>query len=122
MTTTTLEPAFLQAVLTMTAFKPQPMRRVQAALIYLGLRLDEFTAADLPESVTGGSAHIAGAATGALVAQGLLVVVGRVKSPRASSKGRRVDVLRLASRSNAHLWLARNGFSPLEQQEAFAFA
>lgn len=110
---TTLEPSFLVAVVTMTAHKPERMKRAQAALLYLGLQGYDFTAADLPAEVTEGSAHLAGAATGALVAQGLLTVVGRVKSPKPDAKGRKLDVLRLTDdrRATAKNWLRANGYA-----------
>ena len=47
MQTTTLDPSFLRAVVLMTGFKPSPMRNAQAALLAIGLRMAEFTAADL---------------------------------------------------------------------------
>src|SRR5207244_9380480 len=53
--TTTLDPSFLRAVVLMTGFKPSPMRNAQAALLAIGLRMEEFTAADLPGEVTAGS-------------------------------------------------------------------
>lgn len=111
--TTTLEPAFLQAVVTMTAFKPEKMKRAQAALLYLALRGQEFTAADLPAGVTEGSKHIAGAATGSLVAIGMLEVTRRMKSPDPAAKGRKLDVLRLAPDkwATAKQWLRANGFA-----------
>lgn len=107
--TTTLEPSFLQACLLMQNFKGADMRRVQGALLAMALRGD-FTAAELPGEIVGDSKHIAGAATGALVAQGLLCVVGRVKSPRENAKGRKLDVLRLASgkRGTVLTWLRAN--------------
>lgn len=119
---TRLSPDFLLAVVTMTAHKPEKMRRAQAALLYLGLHGFDFTAADLPAEVTQGSQHIAGAATGALVAQGLLVVVDRVKSPKPEAKGRKLDVLRLPDdrRSTAKHWLTVNGFtSDYQHQHEF---
>lgn len=110
MTTTTLEPAFLQAVVLLNGFKPRPMVTAQGALLHLALQGLDFTAADLPAEVTGDSKHIAGAATGALISQGLLVVVGRQKSPRPDAKGRKLDVLRMApnKRATALAWLRAN--------------
>lgn len=106
---TTLEPSFLLAVIRMNEFKRQPMVAVQAALLRMSLDGLDFTAADLPGEVTNGSKHIAGAATGALVAQGLLIVVDRIKSPDPKAKGRKLDVLRMAAgkRSTILTWLAR---------------
>lgn len=107
--TTTLEPSFLQACLLLNSFKGRPMAVAQGALLYLALNGD-CTAAELPGEVTGGSKYIPGAATGALIAQGLLVVVGRVKSPRENAKGRKLDLLRLApgKRGTALAWLRAN--------------
>lgn len=108
---TTLEPDFLLAVIRMAEFKREKLLGAKAGLLSLALREEDFTAADLPESLTEGSAHRAGAATGSLIAMGLLVVVDRVKSPKPSAKGRRVDVLRLApgKRSTVLTWMRANG-------------
>ena len=108
--TTTLDAQFLRAVVLMTGFKPHRMQRVQAALLMLGFQGQDYTAADIPDELTEGSKHIAGAATGALVGTGLLKVVGRIKSPEAKAKGRKLDVLRLASVETAKAWLRANGF------------
>lgn len=111
--TTTLEPSFLRAVVLMSSFRGHAMRSAQAGLLYIGLRCDTFTASDLPGELTNGSRHIAGAATGALVAQGLLEVVGRVKSSRPEANGRKIDILRIpqGKRATVYTWLAANGFS-----------
>lgn len=123
--TTTLEPSFLQAVLFIANFKPRSMALAQAGLLALGLDKVEFTAAELDPSITQGSKHLAGAATGALVAMGLLVVVGRVKSPNENAKGRKLDLLRIPQdrRSTARAWLRANGFSdqPATQEGESAF-
>ena len=118
--TTTLEPSFLRSVVLMTSFTPHAMLRTQATLLYMALKDVEFSAADIPGEITNGNTHLAGAATGALIAQGLIEVVGRVKSPLPSAKGRKLDVLRLAQnkRSVVRTWLERNGFeAPQRQQE-----
>lgn len=124
MSTTTLDPQFLRAVVVMSGFKGNAMKSAQAALLLIGLRTYSFTGADLPAEVTNGSRHIAGAATGALIAQGLLEVIGRVKSPNADAKGRKLDLLHLhhSKRNTALTWLARNEFEApaLSQQELFA--
>ena len=116
MSTTTLDPQFLRAVVILTGFKPVPMKRVQAALLMLGFQNVDYTAADLPDELTGGSKHIAGAATGGLVATGLLTVVGRVKSPNENAKGRKLDLLRLTNVSKARSWLLANGFTVPDMQ------
>ena len=122
--TTTLEPSFLRSVVLMTSFTPHAMLRTQATLLYMALKDVEFSAADIPGEITGGSKHLAGAATGALIAQGLIEVVGRVKSPLPSAKGRKLDVLRLAQnkRSVVRTWLERNGFEAPQRQEELQLA
>jgi|JI10StandDraft_1071094.scaffolds.fasta_scaffold596504_2 hypothetical protein len=119
---TTLSADFLAAIVTMTAFKPRPMLNAEAALLYLGLRGGDFTACELPGEVTGGSKHLPGAATGALIAQGLIEVVGRIKSPKENAKGRKLDLLRIPAekRQMALLWLRRNGYPAEERQAEFA--
>ena len=121
--TTTLEPSFLRSVVLMTSFHASAMLRTQAALLWMALKNEEFTAAQLPGEITNGNTHLAGAATGALIAQGLLVVVGRVKSPLASAKGRKLDVLRLAQnkRSVVRTWLERNGFEAPQPAQAMLY-
>ncbi len=110
MNTTTLEPSFLVAVLHMMNFKGKAMAAAEACLLRMALAGGEFTAADIPESVTRGNHHLAGAATGALVSMGLLVVVRRIKSPNPNAKGRKLDVLQLAplKRGTALTWLREN--------------
>jgi len=121
---TTLDAQFLRAVVLVTAFKPEPMKRAQAALLLLGLTGQDFTAAELPGEITGGSKHLAGAATGALVSEGLLDVVGRVKSPNPNAKGRKLDVLRIASGKwqTARTWLRVNGVEVPEEKEQLEIA
>jgi len=113
---TTLDPSFLRAVVLLSGFKPSRMLSAQAGLLYLALagKLGDFTAANLPAELTDGSKHLAGAATGALIASGLLEVVGRIKSPNPSAKGRKLDLLRLGTlkRNTALRWLETNGFPP----------
>ncbi len=108
--TTTLDAQFLRAVVLMTGFKPEKMRRVQAALLMLGFLNQDYTAADIPDELTEGSKHIAGAATGSLVAIGLLTVTRRIKSPEPKAKGRKLDVLRVTNFETAKAWLRGNGF------------
>jgi hypothetical protein len=126
MPTTTLEPSFLRAVVLMASFAPRKMLGAQAALLAIALRRIEFTAADLPAELCVDkfgrpSAHLAGAATGGLIAQGLLDVVRRMKSPDPSAKGRKLDVLRLPPSKEGTIlaWFAANGLArpPVIQQE-----
>lgn len=98
---TTLEPSFLAACLTIGAFKNKRMLAAQGGLIGLALTRASFTAADLPESIVGGSSHLSGAATGSLISIGILTVVGRVKSPKPNAHGRKLDQLSLADGKRA---------------------
>ena len=122
---TTLDASFLRAVVVMTGFRGHAMKSAQAALLMIGLRGHTFTAADLPGEVTGGSRHVAGAATGALISIGLLECVGRVKSPHENAKGRKLDLLQIpaAKYSTARTWLSANGYqdhAPQMQQTEMA--
>ena len=95
----------------MTGFKPKRMQRCQAALLMLGFKGVDYSAADLPAEITEGSKHIAGAATGSLIAIGLINVVRREKSPDKRAKGRKLDILRLANVETAKAWLLANKFA-----------
>ena len=119
---TTLDTSFLRAIVMITAFKDAPMQNAQAALLLIGLEGGDFMASDLPGEVTNGSKHLAGAATGALVALGLIECVGRVKSPRPEAKGRKLDVWRIPSDkvSTAKCWLARHGYQLKAAQLEFS--
>lgn len=117
--TTTLAPDFLRAVVLMQGFKASRMIGAQGALLMLAMRQTAFCAADLPREVTSGDVHLAGAATGSLISQGLLVSIGRVKSPDPAAKGRKTNLLMLAphKRPTAETWLRRNGLMPPQQPE-----
>lgn len=104
---TTLNAQFLRAVVLLCGFKPRRMVGAQAGLLLIGLRGQDFTAADLPGEL--GGKHLSGAATGALISEGLLTVVGRIKSPNVAAKGRKLDVLRVTSILTAKSWLRANG-------------
>lgn len=104
--TTTLDAQFLRAVCLVCGFKPRPMVAAQAGLLLIGLRGHEFTAADLPGEL--GGKHLSGCAAGALVAEGLLTVVGRVKSPNVNAKGRKLNLMRVACAATARAWLRAN--------------
>lgn len=107
---TTLDPQFLVACLQISGFKGGQMRAAQGALLSMALTRDTVMATDIPEAITGGSRHLAGAAVGSLISVGLLVVTDRVKSPSPKAHGRKLDVLRLADgkRQTALTFLERN--------------
>lgn len=107
---TTLDAQFLRAVVLMTGFRPKRMQRCQAALLMLGFKGVDYSAADLPAEITEGSKHVAGAATGSLIAIGLITVVRREKSPDKRAKGRKLDILRLSNVETAKAWLRANQF------------
>jgi hypothetical protein len=114
-----LDAQFLRSVILLVSFRGTTMQAAQAALLLIGLRGGDFTAAELPGEVCGGSPHIAGAATGALISIGLLEVVGRVKSPRPNAKGRKLDLLRVPSAkvSTVRTWLALRGYAHTEEAQ-----
>lgn len=121
---THLDPSFLTAVLLMNSFRHRPMVMAQAALLHMALRGEDFDASMLPGEVTQGSKHIAGAATGALISQGLIIVTRRIKSPRPEARGRKLDVLRLApgKRGTAITWLKANDLPTPEAVEQMGLA
>lgn len=100
------------------------MIMAQAALLHMALKGEEFDASMLPGEITEGSKHIAGAATGALISQGLLIVTRRIKSPSASAKGRKLDVLRLAQgkRATVITWLTANDLPTPQAVEQMGLA
>jgi len=100
------------AVMLKVAFKPEPLRRAQAALLYVALSGVEFTADVLPGEIVGGDTRLAGCATGALATMGLIERTGRVKSPSKTRNGAWVNQWRLATGKSAAVktWLARHGF------------
>lgn len=104
--TTRLNSSFLATIVLLCGFKPRRMVGAQAGLLLIGLRGDDFTAADLPAEL--GGKHLSGAAVGALISEGLLVVVARIKSPNPNAKGRKLDVLRIACPQKAKAWLRAN--------------
>lgn len=112
--TTTLDPQFLRSVVLMTDFKPGDMRRVKSALLAFAVNGLDFTAADLPGEVTNGNIHVAGAASGALVSEGLIQVVDRKKSPDPAAKGRKLNVYRLrcGKLETARAWFRAQGLTP----------
>ena len=73
--TTTLDASFLRAVALLTGFKHGQMKAAQACLLLMALRQDRINAAMMPAEIANGNRHVSGAATGALIAQGLLEVV-----------------------------------------------
>ena len=117
MPSTTLDPQFLSAAALTQDFKPRPMLEAKAALLRLALTRLDFTAAEIA-SATNHSPTLAGCAAGSLISIGLLVPVGRVKSPNPSANGRRVNVLRLAEGKHATVlaWFRANNL-PLELHE-----
>lgn len=115
---TTMSVDFLRAVILTASFRGDDMARAQAALLLIGLRLQDFTAGHLPKEICGESKSLAGCATGALISQGLLEVVGRVKSPNPDANGRKCNLLRIPGEkvNTARTWLRVHGFHPVEGQ------
>ncbi len=117
---TTLSTDFLQAALLVTNFKGKRMMAIEAALLTMAVNGEDFTACDIPDVLVNGSKNLAGCACGALVAQGLLKVVTRIKSTKPNAKGRKLDVFRIADgkRETARTWLSANGFKQPEARQA----
>jgi len=110
---------FFRGVCLKVAFKPEALRRAQAALIYTALAGETFTADVLPGEIVGEDTTLAGCAVGSLATMRLLERVDRVKSPSKSRNGAWVNRWRLAVGrvETARTWLRRHGF-PLEEMQA----
>jgi len=110
---------FLRAVLLKVAFKPEPLRRAQAALLYVALSGETFTADVLPGEISGDDTTLAGCAVGSLATMRLLARQGRVKSPAKSRNGAWVNLWSMADgkRETVKTWLKRNGFQVEEQRQ-----
>ena len=107
-----LDPDFLRAIILMDAFKPDRSIRVQAALLRIACRAEEFDATMLPGEITEGSIQAAGAACGSLVTQGLIVCIGRHKSPDEEAKGRKLNVYRMGEYGRIRAWFEANKLQP----------
>lgn len=121
---TTLSPDFLRALVLVFSFRGEAMQAAQGAFLSILLQHGTATAADLPRELIkdkfgNPSAHISGCVTGALVAQGLIQEVGRVKSPDPVAKGRKLNVWRIVpeKRSTAKAWLRSHGYPVPESAE-----
>jgi hypothetical protein len=112
MTTTTLHPALLQAIILATSFREPDMHAAQGALLMIGLQGEPFDAGMLPAKITNGDQHLAGMACASLAAQGLIECIGRVRSSSPLGNGRKVNqwILRDAKKPLARLWLSRHGY------------
>ena len=117
-------PDLLRAIVLKVSFKPEALRRAQAALLYVALAGVEFTADCLPAEVVGEDTTLAGCAVGSLATMRLIARTGRCKSPAKSRNGAWVNVWALAAfkRATVLTWLKRNGFpepdaAPAVQQE-----
>ena len=123
-----LSPAFFRGALLKVGFKPEPLRRAQAFLLYVALELPphEFTADVLPKEIHGEGEEdptLAGIAVGSLATMGLIERCGRCKSPSPARNGAWVNIWRLATckRSAVCTWLERNGFQAPKIQGELPF-
>ena len=112
---------FARAIILKVAFKPEPLRRAQAALLYIALSGEAFTADVLPKEIVGDDPKLPGCAVGTLATMELIQSIAIVNSPSKSRHGGLVRRWRLApdKRTTALTWLKRNGFDttvPLETQ------
>jgi len=103
---------FQRAVVLKTAFKPEPIRRAQAALLYVALAGQSFTADVLPGEIVGDDISLPGLAVGTLARIGLIQSLGFTRSPSKTRHGSWVQRWRLGDgkESTARTWLKRNGF------------
>lgn len=119
-------PDFNKAVMLVSSFKGDRFRRCQAHLLRLGLIGMDFSGADLGEDLTDGDVHISGTVVGSLLRMELVEYVGRIKNPKASAHGRKLNLLRIPNkkRALARSFLERNGYAFHEsaEQKEMAFA
>ena len=116
--TTTLEPAFLQAQLRVSAYKHADFVRAQCHLVARALQGYDVMGSDLGPDLTKGSPTLAGCCAGSLCALGLLVAIGRAKSRSLAANGRKANVYRLANDKigAARAFLRANGYQEKEEQ------
>lgn len=110
---------FLRNVVLVSSFRGDDHQRICAALLLIGCKLPTFDAGLVPAELCGHSKTALGIATGSLLAQNLLEVVGRVKSSSPSANGRKVSLLRISEGrlSAVKLWLARHGYQDSETSQ-----
>ncbi|MEK7781963.1 MAG: hypothetical protein AAB370_10735 [Verrucomicrobiota bacterium] len=116
-----MNPDFARAIVLKVAFKPEPLRRAQAALLYVAMTGQSFTADCLPGEIVAGDTKLPGLAVGTLARIGLIQSLGFTRSPSLTRHGSWVQRWRLADGkdSTAKTWLKRNGFDatvPAERQ------
>lgn len=111
---------FLRAVVLKVAFKPEPIKRAQAALLYVAMSNVSFTGDVLPGEIVGGDVTLPGLAVGTLSRLGLIQSIGFTRSPSATRHGSWVQRWRLADgkRTTAVTWLTLNGFEATVPREA----
>lgn len=110
----------LRAIILKVAFKPEPLRRAQACLLYVALTGETFSADCIPGEIRGEDTKLSGCAVASLATMGLIARVGRQASPAKSRNGAWVNTWQLAAgkRKAARTWLTRNGFdATLETKE-----
>ena len=114
-----LHPEFLRNVVLVASFRGDDHDRICAALLLIGKKLATFDAGMVPAELCGHSKTALGIATGALIAQGLLEVCGRVRSSSPSANGRKVNQIRIpAGRLNAvNCWLSRHGYQDAQTSQ-----
>ncbi len=107
---------FLRGILLKVAFKPEPLRKAQAMLLYVALTGEEFTGDVITRDVSGEDIHLSGCAVATLSKLHLIQYVRRMKSPSKSRNGAFTNVWRLGDgKANlAKEWLKRNSF-PVEE-------
>lgn len=117
-----LHPDFLRNVVLVASFRGDDHDRICAALLLIGCKLPTFDAGMVPAEFCGHSKTALGIATGALIAQNLLEVCGRVRSSSPSANGRKVNQIRIPEgRLGAvKCWLARHGYQDPESPAQMA--
>lgn len=100
----------MRSIILVAGFRGTQFDSVCAALVMIGLRGGDFTAASLPRDLTQGDIHISGLAVKALLKMGLVEKVGYAPSPNPDAKGRPVCLLRIVSIEKARTYLKSKGY------------
>jgi hypothetical protein len=106
------ELSLMRSIVLVAGFRGTEFNSVQAAMLLIGLKGGDFSAAEIPRDLTRGDKHISGLATKTLLKMGLLEKVGYIPSPNKDAKGRPVLALRIPANKIATVktWLICHGY------------
>jgi hypothetical protein len=117
-----INPALMRSILLKIAYKPELMKRTEAAVLYVALSGETFTADVIPGELREDNTT-PGAVISTLARLGLIENRGRCTSPAESRNGSEVRKWRMAlgKRSAIEAWLKVNGFPPVDMGDGDLF-